>query len=134
MEYYNFIARPINKQRDGIPFENVLSKIDSITLEIVTCPICLKLVQDIVDCEQCGNVFCRCCIYESITKINDFLPICIQSPFKTTGSKTIKKILSNIKIKCLNSSCQENPFYSDYMTHQEKYIYRSYGKEEYRPF
>ena len=59
MEYYNFIPKPINKQRDGTPFENVLSKIDSITLEIVTW-ICLKLVWDIVDCEQCGNVFYRC--------------------------------------------------------------------------
>lgn len=126
MEYYNFIPRPINTQRDGIPFEDVLSKIDSIALEIVTCPICLKLVWDIVDCKQCGNVFCRCCILELIKKINDSCPIFKQSPFKTTGSKTIKKILSNIRIKCPNSSCQENPFYSDYMAHQEKCIYRKY--------
>jgi len=126
MELYNFTPKPINEQKDGIPFENVISKIDKITLDVITCPICLKLVWDVVDCNQCGNVFCRSCILESLTKVNDSCPLCKYSPVKTTDCKTIKKVLSNIQIKCPNTDCQYNPLYSNYVTHQEKCLYRKY--------
>ena len=126
MELYNFTPKPINEQKDGIPFENVISKIDKITLDVITCPICLKLVWDVVDCNQCGNVFCKSCILESLTKVNDSCPLCKYSPVKTTDCKTIKKVLSNIQIKCPNTDCQYNPLYSNYVTHQEKCLYRKY--------
>ena len=122
----NFAPDPILVPENGISFDDILSKIDESYLDIITCPICQNLVWDIVDCDQCGNLFCRNCIKDATTKVGDSCPICRKSPFQSTECKALKKIFANIKLKCPNKPCQESIEYSDYLLHQEKCKYRKY--------
>lgn len=122
----NFAPDPILVPENGISFDDILSKIDESYLDIITCPICQNLVWDIVDCDQCGNLFCRNCIKDATTKVGDSCPICRKSPFQSTECKALKKIFANIKLKCPNKPCQESIEYSDYLFHQEKCKYRKY--------
>lgn len=126
MERLLYAAIPIKEQKEGIPFEKVISKIDNILLETITCPICHKLVWDLVDCSQCGYIFCRSCIFGLLTKENNSCPMCHHTPFNSTKCLTIKKILSNIRIKCPYTSCQKKPLYSDYIEHQRECKFRIY--------
>jgi len=122
----NFSINPIQQIKNGIPFDNVITGIDKSTLEIVTYPICLNLAWDIVDCSKCGLLFCKYCINEAIAKSSNSCPVCRNSPFQSTESKTIKKIVSKFKLKCPNFPCTENPEYSEYIKHQEKCKFRKY--------
>lgn len=125
MERHPVVARQIKLLPDGIAIKLILTKIDNITLEVLTCPICQKLVWDMIDCSQCGNIFCRNCIYESIKKTTNSCPMCRQSPFKAIKCMTIQKILTNIQLRCPNCPCQETPFYSDFLAHLEKCQFRT---------
>ena len=122
----NFSINPIKELKNGIPYDIVLTEIDKSTLETITCPICLNLAWDIIDCSNCGFIFCKKCIDESIAKVDNSCPVCRQSPFQSTECKTIKKIISKYKLKCPNIPCNENPEYSEYITHQEKCKFRKY--------
>ena len=121
----NYSISPIIEPKDGISFDLLLTNVDKSTLEIITCPICLNLVWNIIDCGHCGSLFCKYCIDEAI-KSNNSCPVCRHVPFETTQSKTIRKIIDKYKLKCPNNSCKENPEYSEYISHQEKCKLRKY--------
>lgn len=120
----NFSTSDIQEPKEGIPFEMVLSKIDKKNLELITCPICDNLVWNIIDCAQCGNLFCKKCITDSIAKVSDSCPLCRQAPFKWSGSKALKKLFLNIKLKCPNKSCDEKIEYCEYMNHLKSCKFR----------
>ena len=122
----NFSPAPIIEPKDGISFDIVLGKLNEQIKDIITCPICSKLIWNIVDCSKCGYIFCKNCIQESKEKVNDSCPICRESPFKTTNSQIMKRIFANIRIKCPNSYCGEKTEYFDYISHQEKCKFRKY--------
>ena len=122
----NFAINPIIEIKDGISFDIVISEIDKSTLEMITCPICLNLAWNIVDCAKCGCLISKFCIDEAIAKSSNSCPVCRNSPFQSTESKTIKKIISKFKLKCPNAPCNENPEYSEYIKHQEKCKFRKY--------
>lgn len=120
----NYSISPIIEPKDGIEFDLLLTSVDKSTLEIITCPICLNLVWNIIDCGHCGSLFCKYCIDESISKVNNTCPVCRHAPFETTQNKTIRKIIDKYKLKCPNEPCKENPEYSEYIYHQEKCKFR----------
>ena len=122
----NFSLNSVEDLDNGIPIELLLSEIDKSTLETITCPICLDIVWDPVDCSKCGFIFCENCIDESIEKVDDSCPICKNSPFQTTECKTIKKLLAKFKFRCPNIPCDVNPEYSDFLDHLEKCKFRKY--------
>ena len=122
----NYLINPIIEPKDGIAFDLLLTNVDKSTLEIITCPICLNLVWNIVDCGHCGSLFCKYCIDQSISKANNSCPVCRHTPFQTTQSKTIRKIIDKYKLKCPNIPCDANPEYADYISHQEKCQFRKY--------
>ena len=122
----NFTPVPIVEPKNGIPFDMVIGEINEQISDIITCPICQKLIWNVIDCRKCGYTFCKKCIEESLEKVNDSCPICRDSPFKTTYSQTTKRLLANIRIKCPNVPCEENPEYFDYISHQEKCKFRKY--------
>lgn len=125
MENYPIINHQ-NQLINGIPFKLVLTKLDHITLEAITCPICQKLVWEMIDCSQCGYIFCRNCINESFNKTANTCPMCRQSPFQKTKCMTIKKMLNNIQLRCPNYPCKETPFYSDFAMHLKKCKFKPY--------
>jgi len=121
----NYLINPIIEPKDGIAFDLLLTNVDKSTLEIITCPICLNLVWNIVDCGHCGSLFCKYCIDQSISKANNSCPVCRHTPFQTTQSKTIRKIIDKYKLKCPNIP-DANPEYADFISHQEKCQFRKY--------
>ena len=118
----NYSPAPINKPKEGIPLEFVLNKISKDFI----CPICLNLVWDIVDCTQCGSLFCRNCIKNSLAKVKDCCPICRKSPFTYSDCKALKKLFIGIQLKCPNKPCNEKILYHEYVSHLEKCKFRKY--------
>ena len=119
-----FSASDIIIPKDGIPLERVISDLDKKILDNKICPICLNLIWDPVDCLKCQNIFCKYCLDSSLA-IKNNCPLC-RKQFKSSKCKALKKLFEGIKIKCPNSSCNENPEYSDYIEHLEKCKYRKY--------
>ena len=124
MEHYSAVT--IDEPTNGIPIENITNELSEKALEAITCPICSNLLWDIVDCKECGYIFCKNCINDSIQKINNSCPICQCSPFISSGCKALKNIFLNIHLKCPNESCEENIEYSEYINHISNCKYRKY--------
>ena len=104
----NYSAVTIDEPTNGIPIENIINELSEKALEAIICPICFNLLWDIVDCKECGYIFCKKCIDDSIQKINNSCPVCRCSPFVSSGCKALKNIFLNIHLKCPNESCEEN--------------------------
>lgn len=116
----NYSLAPINKPKEGIPLDLVVNKIPKDFI----CPICLNLVWDIVDCTQCGNLFCRNCINNSLAKVKNCCPMCRKSPFNHSDCKALKKLFLNLQLKCPNKPCDEKILYPEYINHLEKCKFR----------
>ena len=118
----SFSPEPINEPKNGIELKMVLNK----NKDDLKCPICHNLIWNYTDCSQCGNLFCSYCINESKKKVKDSCPVCKATPFKSSGSKALKKLFMNIKLKCPNQPCDEEIEYSEYISHLEKCKFRKY--------
>ena len=116
----------IEEPKKVIPIALDSNKIGETTLEALTCPICAELIRDITDCLYCGNIFCKNCIDECIKKVNDSCPICRRHPFKSSGSRALKNLVLNIKLKCPNELCKEKIEYAEYINHLKNCKYRKY--------
>ena len=60
------------------------------------CPICIKIAENAVESECCGNIFCLLC-----TKKLNNCPICRKENLKTHQSLMMRKIIKSIPIKCI---------------------------------
>ena len=122
----SFSPKEIDKPKNGIELKMLLSQ----NKDDLICPICQNLIWNYTDCSQCGNLFCSSCINESLSKVKDSCPVCKTTPFKSSGSKALKKLFVNIKLKCPNQPCDEKIEYSEYINHLEKCKYRKYTISE----
>ena len=121
-----FVPNPVTEPKNGIPFKNVFSKSKKTVPNSMICPICQKLIWNIVSCVKCGAVFCNSCINELISKENNSCPNCKNNPFAFGDNKPLKRFFADIKLKCPNSKCKEHPDYLEYLSHQENCIFRKY--------
>ena len=125
-DIYSKGLSPIDEHKNEIPISMVSNDISKANLEELTCSICFSLIWDVIDCSNCGNIFCKNCINNSIKKVGDSCPLCRVSPFKSSGSKALKKLFSNIQLKCPNKSCKEKIPYYEYINHLKICQYRKY--------
>ena len=124
----NYELQTIEEPDEGVPFDILLNKIDNSILEIVTCPICKNIGWNIMNCSQCGSIFCKKCLDRSRTKVKNSCPLCRKYPFRPGDIKTVKKFFGNIKLKCRNNPCEEtfeySKYLSDYVPHLANCKYR----------
>lgn len=113
--------------KNGIKLSALSSKLNSGLVQSLTCKICHNLSWEFLSCANCGSLFCRCCITNSITKSISACPSCESSPFKPSENKALTNLFSNVLLKCPNFPlCKEVVSYSEYLTHQLKCKYRKY--------
>ena len=92
-------------------------------LDEMICPICLKVLLDPIECDQCQAIICENCyfILKSADK-NCFSEGCKGKYIK--ANKFVREILNNLNIKC--TGCyKDNIKYKDYLSHIticEKYL------------
>jgi hypothetical protein len=84
-------------------------------LDEMICPICLKVLLDPIECNQCQAIICENCyfILKSADK-NCFNEGCKGTYIK--ANKFVREILSNLNIKCIGCS-KDNIRYIDYLEH-----------------
>ena len=121
-----FLPNEIKEPKDGIPTNNIVNKIDEEKLNELTCSICQNLVWNPVDCSKCGKLFCDYCLKQSKEKLINFCPMCRAKPFKSSKCRALKIAFLDVKLKCPNDSCKENPKYYDYISHLEKCEFKKY--------
>ena len=114
---------PIKLPEAGIPEEQY--EISPVKNDVI-CPICKYLIWNVVECKNCGKLFCKYCIEEKKLQSRDYCPLCECAPFVSSDSKAIKKFFDNIKLKCPNQECEKLIDYNDYKDHLEKCEFRLY--------
>lgn len=65
--------------------------------EDLQCPVCLEVAREAVESHCCGHVFCYECV-ELIRNKDNKCSLCNAAPFKTNEAKSIRRIISNIKV------------------------------------
>ena len=75
-------------------------KCDKVTLENFTCPICQDLIQDLHECSQCRNAFCKSCIDKwqvvAATQLKSQCPLrCLNAQF-IPASKLLRTELDRL--------------------------------------
>ena len=121
-----FLPNKIEIPKEGIPFENVSTEIDKEKEIEITCCICKNLIWDQIDCKDCGKLFCKFCLNKSLKKLKNSCPMCRSKPFKSSNCKALKITFLDIKLKCPNNGCKENPKYHDYISHLKKCEFKKY--------
>ncbi|XP_066936540.1 uncharacterized protein [Clytia hemisphaerica] len=79
-----------------------------------SCPICLDIVCEAVECKVCHKLYCDECVRELNT-----CPSCRQ-PFNTQPNKNVRQFIGNLKTKCPNEECREKPTRSNLQEHLKK--------------
>lgn len=84
-------------------------------LDEMICPICLKVLLDPIECNQCQAIICENCyfILKSADK-NCFNEGCKGTYIK--ANKFVREILSNLSVKCYGCN-RDNIKYTDYLEH-----------------
>ena len=84
-------------------------------LDEMICPICLKVLLDPIECNECQAIICENCyfILKSAAK-NCFNEGCKGTYVK--ANKFVRNILSDLKIKCYGCS-KDSIRYEDYLEH-----------------
>ena len=87
----------INNENNGsetskLNFEKILE-------ESASCPICLKIADDAMESECCGQIFCNKCINKVESNI---CPICRRVNLKVHISLTMRKLIKNLSVKCIH--------------------------------
>ena len=120
----NFIIEKTDIPEEGISLDKIKDKIEKSKLLLIICPLCGKLIWDIVDCKKCGRIFCKYCINNFRDENGDFCPFCEFAPFTSSDCLALKLLFSQINLKCPNELCKENPNYLNYESHLEECKYR----------
>ena len=84
-------------------------------LDEMLCPICLKVLLDPIECNECQAIICENCYF--ILKTAD--KNCFNEGCKGTyikANKFVREILSSLKIKCHGCNKDKIP-YSEYLEH-----------------
>lgn len=68
-------------------------------INFIKCPLCLKIYNNPMICQNCEKVYCKKCIEDNDNKCPSN---CIESNIKICNSKN--ELLSNIQYKCNNCS------------------------------
>lgn len=90
----SYSPNPIIEPKEGIPINNLsLTNKTKIILDSLKCPICLNLLWNPVEIENCGHVFCQYCINK--TRIIN-CPLC-RGKVKTRPCKTLIKFLGEFQ-------------------------------------
>ena len=85
--------------------------------DLLICPICLNILIDPVQCNQCNKCFCKSCI-------DHYVDSRIKCPFRCMnplyfGNKFVNNVLSILKFKCKNK-CDKIINYDELIKHYEE--------------
>jgi len=115
------------------------------TTPSLQCPICLDLVIEPYECEECGKIFCKDCITNWLnTNYQQQLKNGIKSPKKECPNKHefirkkilddwVNQTLQKIYIKCPYKTCYSQYAYSAWPTHVKVCIARTKGIRDETP-
>lgn len=80
---------------------------DSKNVDDFICRICCFILQDPYECENCGTPYCKDCI-EAWNQRSSFCPIkCGKTLRIKPAHRFIKKMLGELKVKCITQDCPE---------------------------
>ena len=72
---------------------------EKIVEELATCPICIDISADAVECDSCGNVFCDNCV-KKLARIE--CPKCKKFNFFTRPSLFARRLINQLPATCPN--------------------------------
>ena len=85
--------------------------------EQFSCTVCLDVAEDPIVVNDCEHIFCRKCVdIEGLNKC----PSCqemFKAPKWTNLKGALKRVYLDLKVKCLNSSCDHNMDLSNFDEH-----------------
>ena len=113
----------IEEPKGGIPSDWIKSNKN--IPSSLNCVMCLNLLWNPYELEECHHIFCKYCISKWINK-KKICPTCKQIPKTIKPSITIERVCGEIEIKCLNNGCNQFVSYSNYIEHLQKCQYRKY--------
>ena len=116
---------PLPIPLSGIPKRLIANFEEVVNIKDMKCPICLNLIWNPIDCADCGKCFCDYCLNEWLSQ-KFSCPMCNSKHFKFSGSKALKSFFENIKIKCINENCKEEPYYQNYIEHLRQCDFKLY--------
>ena len=101
-----FFKGPDMKNPDGDVVENVNAHF--------SCPICLDIVFEAVECDKCNQLYCNKC-----TQDLKICAICQAEPFVLQPNYNVRRFTGNLVTDCLNKGmgCDERPTRSNLQTH-----------------
>ena len=82
--------------------------------DLITCPLCSKILKEPYICNECQKVYCKKCLEKDYR-----LKICPEKKIQTKFSPDVNsnRLISNLKYRCRN--CLEIVVQSDIKTHLE---------------
>ena len=80
-----------------------------------SCPICLNIVFEAVECEKCRQLYCQECVI-GLLKCS----VCQAEPFVLNPNHNVRKFTGNLKTDCKNDGCFERPTRSNLEMHVQK--------------
>ncbi|XP_066917452.1 TNF receptor-associated factor 6-like [Clytia hemisphaerica] len=80
-----------------------------------SCPICLDIADDAVECTNCFKIYCGEC-----TEGINACPSCRCTPSAWQPSRNARQFIGNLKTDCPNDGCKEKPTRSNLQVHLEK--------------
>lgn len=84
-----------------------------------TCPICLEVAADPVAVNGCDHIFCQTCIDSDELKKCPTCQVGFKNPKWNEIERISRRIYLDLRMKCLNPSCDETLTPSDYKNHDE---------------
>jgi late competence protein required for DNA uptake (superfamily II DNA/RNA helicase) len=73
------------------------------------CQICLQVVHNPIECQNCGGIFCKDCIEMYQTKRPKECVLHCKMPVNLPANRTVKKLLNDLQFTCNNdfAGCKE---------------------------
>lgn len=101
---------------------------DNETLQMFICLCCSCLVWEPLICDKCDNYFCKECIKKFIVSCNNKYkcPLKCKNVRFREMTRTEKKFIDKIKLRCKHNGCNQFINYTNYKNHLEKCKYRLY--------
>uniref|UniRef100_A0A7M5X796 RING-type domain-containing protein n=1 Tax=Clytia hemisphaerica TaxID=252671 RepID=A0A7M5X796_9CNID len=101
----------VDEEEDSSQYGNLLKNFES----HYSCPICLDIADDAVECTNCFKIYCGEC-----TEGINTCPSCRCTPSAWQPSRIARQIIDNLKTDCPNDGCKEKPTRSNLKVHLEK--------------